>query len=207
MRGIAMPSRHIIHNRSKPLSRPRVLVLDIDHTLLHSTTSPKVNGYIPSFRTYKTKLRPGVKTFLERIRPLFTDIIVWSAGERRYVDWMTKIIFDGVSYQPKLVMAREDCASSQSIEDDGSIGCTYYKPIYRVLMRPEFANSGLTMSDVVILDDSGYTFIVNSANGILAERFSGLDNDQYLEMLAIALEQAFSTATPTEPLTSIIYRA
>lgn len=155
---------------------PKAIVLDIDHTLLHSTHKPVNSGYFVSMKIPKanvyTKLRPGVAEFLESLPDVYDIIVVWSAGEYEYVHNMVKILFRKVSYKPDVIMTRNDC---DKVGSD-----MYYKPLYKTTSHPKLKKYNLIMDDLIILDDRTHTFTVNDKCGILAMAYNGEDNDGYL---------------------------
>lgn len=75
--------------RNSMIKKP-LLVLDIDETLIHSTTNGPPGDFfvhIPGdYNRYQVHVRPGAKSFLKKIRSLtqFADVGVWTAATAAY---------------------------------------------------------------------------------------------------------------------------
>ncbi len=109
---------------STSLKNQRILILDIDHTIVHSvsikdkmfvSTHP-IGGFIiegAKFR-YMVFKRPGLDTFLDFCFTHFDHVIFWSAGTRDYVHCILANILMA-NHVPLLVLTRED-----STDKDGN---------------------------------------------------------------------------------------
>jgi RNA polymerase II subunit A C-terminal domain phosphatase len=93
------------------------LVLDLDHTLVHATADPRARQFFgqedlrtlrlpamegaqnqamlpsgaPAFMQHYVKLRPHIRTFLERVQPDY-ELTVYTAGTRRYAEEITVVL-------------------------------------------------------------------------------------------------------------------
>ena len=67
----------------------RCLILDLDHTLLHSVNRDKDKISQPNFsyKDYNIYLRPQLEKFLEYCFNSVPYIIIWSAGTEDYVNF------------------------------------------------------------------------------------------------------------------------
>jgi hypothetical protein len=157
----------------------KTIVLDLDSTLLHTCddmeiwdkleiyTNPK-NAKLRS-RVYffelidvtekvgsgsKTilwgVLRPHVYTFLRFCFDYFENVIVWSAGQKKYVHAICDFLFQEFEKQPTIIFTYEDC----------EIGSNYiHKPLVKFPQIP--------VHTIVTLDDNVTTFSKNKGNGLL----------------------------------------
>lgn len=158
------------------------IVLDIDETCVHTfETCPRKK--IDSDRYYEFKLgkdkfsgllRPFIRDFLFFCFCYFKYVIVWSAGQKRYVHEICNILFDGIP-SPHLILSRDDCASHKE---------GYTKPLIKIRDKiPE-----ITLKNTLILDDREHSFAKNPSNGILSPAYepthtNHLSNDLYLKDL------------------------
>jgi len=160
----------------------KTIVLDLDSTLLHTCddmeiwdsleiyTNPrhaKLRSRIYYFDlidvTEKTGtgsktvlwgvLRPHVYEFLRFCFDYFENIIVWSAGQKKYVHAICDFLFQDFEKQPIIIFTYEDC----------EIGSNYiHKPLSK------FQNNGVSIpiNTIYALDDYDATFSKNKDNGL-----------------------------------------
>jgi TFIIF-interacting CTD phosphatase-like protein len=166
----------------------KTIVLDLDSTLLHTCddmgiwdsleiyTNPR-NAKLRSRVYYfdlidvtekigtgsKTVLwgvlRPHVHAFLRFCHDYFENIIVWSAGQKKYVHAICDFLFQEFDKQPVVIFSYENC----------EIGSNY---IHKTLSK--FQNVGNSTSQEVnipintmyALDDYDATFSKNKDNGL-----------------------------------------
>ncbi|KAL5718339.1 protein-serine/threonine phosphatase [Ranunculus cassubicifolius] len=138
------------------------LVLDLDHTLLHSISPEKLTSteeYVLNqgvcndslFRSDKwiTKLRPFVRNFLEEASRLF-ELCVYTMGPRSYAKRMVKFLDPDGKYFKSRVISREDNS------EEGKKGLD-------VVMAPE--------SVVVIVDDTESVWEKHKSNLIVIDGY------------------------------------
>lgn len=156
----------------------KTIVLDLDSTLLHTCddmdvfnsleiyTNPrnsKLRSRIYYFElidvTEKTGtgcktvlwgvLRPHVYEFLRFCFDYFENIIVWSAGQKKYVHAICDFLFQDFEKQPYIIFTYEDC----------EMGSNYiHKPLSKFNTIP--------ISTIFALDDYEVTFSKNKDNGL-----------------------------------------
>ncbi|KAK1392742.1 RNA polymerase II C-terminal domain phosphatase-like [Heracleum sosnowskyi] len=100
--------------------RKLCLVLDLDHTLLHTNfrQNPNINAashddifeWKAMGKVYFTKLRPFVRNFLEEASHMFT-LYVYTMGSRNYAHIVTDFLDPQGVYFGKRVISREDCTT------------------------------------------------------------------------------------------------
>ncbi len=72
------------------MQNPKLLVLDLDETLIYTANSPLLNGKLKSHRGhYYLYERPHLKSFLDSILSEY-DLAIWSASKAKYVKWVIK---------------------------------------------------------------------------------------------------------------------
>ncbi|KAK6151455.1 hypothetical protein DH2020_014090 [Rehmannia glutinosa] len=149
--------------------RKLYLILDLDHTLLHSTRLPDITveeGYLHNqtdalpdnlksslFRVdgiqMMTKLRPFVHSFLKEASNLF-EMYIYTMGERPYALEMAKLLDPGNNYFSSRIIAQGDCTQRNQ------------KGLDVVLGRE---------SAVLILDDTEAVWGKHKENLLLMERY------------------------------------
>ncbi|XP_074313717.1 RNA polymerase II C-terminal domain phosphatase-like 4 [Silene latifolia] len=104
------------------------LVLDLDHTLLHTVhtreltpvdteylSHPSLQNWFKEEKLFKvdeiflTKLRPNVQAFLEEVSRMF-DLSIYTLGTKYYANEMVKILDPkGLYITPSNIFSAEDC--------------------------------------------------------------------------------------------------
>jgi hypothetical protein len=160
----------------------KTIVLDLDSTLLHTCddmgiwdsleiyTNPR-NAKLRSRVYYfdlidvtekigtgsKTVLwgvlRPHVHTFLRFCHDYFENIIVWSAGQKKYVHTICDFLFQEFDKQPVVIFSYENC----------EIGSNY---IYKTLSKFQNGEVNIPINTMYALDDYDATFSKNKDNGL-----------------------------------------
>lgn len=156
----------------KPSMIVDTIVLDMDQTLIYSRSAhekPKAMtspNRISSFQAcgYDVAERPGLVPFLRELRRSFSNVIVWSAGERTYVESIISHIFNKAGYQPTLIWARENCVQ---------VGSSYTKPLYKLVESGHITN----IAQAILIDDLPLSHSPNVDNGVLIPEFEGRDDD------------------------------
>ena len=166
------------------------IVLDIDATLVHTMdeeeeyknlklfSDPKMIKY--RGRTYCMKLvdvtsppgtgeemklygvyRPYLKEFLDFCFKYFDNVVIWSAGKKKYVEKMCELMFTDRNSQPLLIYNYNDC----EIYDD-----YIRKPLTKLYNDPR-AKGKLNEKNTYVLDDRDDTFSLNKNNGVMIPEF------------------------------------
>lgn len=187
------------------------IVLDIDATLVHTHgddeeylnlnlfTNPKMLKY--RGRTYCMSLidvtsppgtgeemklygiyRPYLKEFIDFCFEYFDNVIIWSAGKKKYVEKMCELIFTDRNKQPLLIYNYDDCV----IYDD-----YIRKPLSKLYDDPR-TKGMMNENNTYVLDDRDDTFALNKNNGIMIPEYEALlnvkglnkDDDNLLKFMA-----------------------
>ncbi len=180
----------------------KVMVLDLDETLVHSSDDKTLSQYInlndPDIarRYYNLKFRdpnhgqvelwgmyrPGMKEFLNFCNEYFQCVVVWSAGTPHYVKAIVDDIFKDID-PPKLVYARDKCVKYEDL---------LIKPLDMIINEnPEIFRCGLDR--VYVLDDRETTFsLTNPGNAIHIPVFSPKIGDETMGRNDAALDHVMN---------------
>lgn len=101
--------------------------------------------------------RPYLRLFLDFCKNYFEGVVVWSAGQKKYVEKMVEIMFPHANFQPMVVYTYEDCIVG---EDD------YLKKPLSKLYKDKRLKGKLNEKNTMILDDRDDTFSLNPKNGV-----------------------------------------
>lgn len=152
-------------------SKKRTVVLDLDETLVHSTTgtpppnydfmiTPIIEGVTMNFYVLK---RPGVDEFLEAISKKY-EVVVFTAGLEQYASLLLDVL------DPKGLIShrlyRDSC-----------------KPLVKRRFAKDLSTTGRDLGNVVIVDDNPRSYALQPANAIPIKRFVDDVEDKELEKL------------------------
>ena len=171
---LSLPNRISYHFTS---SHKRILFLDLDETLVHSSFSPVASYDVKLHITYKKKIfpiyvniRPHVESFLLKMSSLF-HIYIFTASIAEYAD---KVI---------------DCIDTQHVIEKRFYRehCTYHKGIYVKDIR-KYIDSSVDINDVVIVDNNPVSFLFNPSNGVAIKTWHSDKKDTELLRVGAMLE-------------------
>jgi Dullard-like phosphatase family protein len=135
--------------------KKKLLVLDMDETLLHSVfdeeevlpSAPDANVFLPEDEiSIPVFWRPGVQDFLKKVSSEY-EVLVWTAGTRGYAEPVLNRLDPNGYITTRLY--RDSCTE----QDDGS----FLKDL-STLNRP--------LSEVIIVDNNPDSFALHPDNGI-----------------------------------------
>lgn len=161
----------------------KVLVLDLDSTLIYTSEDFKQYTKLELYtnpnninlrsRIYKFDVidvvekpgsgvrssmwgifRPHVYEFLDFAFYYFDKVIVWSAGQLRYVHAICDVLFTNPKQQPCLIYSHDDCVKGDNY---------LYKPLVKICQKEI---KDLDLSKLYILDDNEITFSKNKDNAL-----------------------------------------
>ena len=155
----------------------KLLILDIDETLIHS--SEKQLDRIPDFRLdeYFVYIRPGLKEFISNCSKLF-NLAIWTASSSEYAIEVIKNIFPD-DLRLEFIFTGERCLLKRNLDLDV---IEIFKPLKKVKRK------GYSLNNILIVDDTAKTFKYNYGNGILIKEYLGESNDNELSLLLKYLE-------------------
>jgi len=105
--------------------------------------------------------RPYLRHFLDFCKNYFEGIIIWSAGQKKYVEKMVEIMFPFKDYQPMIIYTYNDCIITYDENDDVNVK----KPLTKLFKEKKLKNK-LNEKNTFVLDDREDTFSANEKNGI-----------------------------------------
>lgn len=124
--------------------------------------------------------RPHLREFLVFCFDYFDYVLVWSAGEYRYVHSVVGAIFGDIGRSPHLIYTRDDVIYIS----DGN----YHKPISKIL-SDELIVDMVSIDKAFFLDDRKKNFITAPKNGIVIPAYRPVTNSRHSIVDDIALVQ------------------
>lgn len=168
-------SKRLVAIKSE-LRHKHTLVLDLDETLVHVEFEGESNSATSACESYATSfydkesevdvnltviLRPGVRQFLEEASKCF-ELGIFTASIREYADAILNIL-DPNKTIFSFRLCRESCIK---------LGHAYIKDLRIITDR--------SMANIVILDNSIYSYANQLSNGVLINSFYNNHNDREL---------------------------
>jgi hypothetical protein len=112
-------------------SRRLLCVLDLDHTLLHATSDPRLAPFVGREedlftvqlpqpyplppKTHYVKLRPGLNSFLQQISRI-ADVHVYTMGVRPYADAVVQLIDPSHTIIQQRVVSRDETGGGAAVD-------------------------------------------------------------------------------------------
>ena len=159
----------------------KLLVLDLDETLVYSNTTP-MEGWdfareIDGFKFW-IKKRPGLDLFLQKVVLLY-DLAIWSAGGDGYVKSTIKAIAPDIPFV--FIWSSNRCTRKYtpfSDHDHPEYERGYY--MIKDLKKIRRGNFGLWWNrwNIVVVDDKWETYQRNRGNAIAIGEYNGEKDDQ-----------------------------
>jgi len=166
----------------------KVLVLDLDETLVHSTFEPVENPdlVLPvriQGMTYRINviIRPGAEEFLARVKGLF-EVVVFTASLAEYAEPLVQIL--DPTHSVSSLLYRQHCTPMNGI---------YVKDLSLI---------GRDMKDIILVDNSPNSFLFQPENAYHIKNFFDDKSDRELMRLAEFLDNIMkvSDVRPIEEL-------
>lgn len=159
----------------------KLLILDLDETLIHAVEEPLSYACDFSFDRYFVYLRPYLKEFLEFTRTYF-EVAVWTSSGSEYASAVVESVF-GDDYPLSFVWSRERCVQKFDPE--------YYEYIY-VKDLAKVKKKGYKLDQILVLDDTPKKLMRHFGNLIKIEPFEGDQADRELKLAKSYLESLIS---------------
>lgn len=155
----------------------KLLVLDLDETLIHARETPLEHP--PSWEAagYFVYERPGLREFLRAVFAMF-EVGVWTSSSEGYASEVVPRVF--VEEPPSFVFARKRCTRAIDLE---LREVTMLKPILKLRRR------GYAREKILYVDDSPEKLVRSYGNLVRVQRFEGDPSDDELPALARYLEE------------------
>ena len=170
-------------NNNKYKYNDKLLILDIDETLIYSSEEQLVR--LPDFELdfglekYFVYKRPGLQEFILQCSKWFR-LAIWTSSGSDYPREVIKNIFpDSYNLKLEFIFTRVRCLFKRNPELDV---IEVFKPLKKVKRK------GFSLDSVLIVDDIAQTFKYNYGNGILVKEYRGEEDDIELSLLLKYLE-------------------
>jgi len=176
--------RPLVEDRIQELSKTfhkYTLILDLDETLIHSDFTLSKEGFFKYFEFYFESepvcfnlfLRPGLEEFLDFVKDRF-EVIVFTASKQEYADWILNYL-DPENNIFKHRFYRENCISVMN----------------KVYLKDLRIFNNRKLENMLIIDNSLYSFSNQLSNGILISSFYNNENDRELYYLIKYLNNVY----------------
>lgn len=169
-----------------PLDSKPTLILDLDNTLIYSSTKELEKFDHAITINYGGKLqkiwileRPGLQQFLDHISTKY-EIILFTAGVQQYGIKAMRAI--DVKRRIKYFLDRRFCTPIGKNDKN------------QTFFSKDIRNLGRELSKTLLVDDRDYSFCFNTKNGILVSNFDGDLTDSCLKQLSRYLDYCCTLA-------------
>lgn len=161
----------------------KLLVLDIDETLIHSADSRLDRD--PDFMLfdYFVYKRPGVDTFIDTCFDWF-EVGFWTSASPEYARGILEEL-DGTARNATFLWTRERC----SYRVDAETRQQYVVKDIRKLVK-----SGYDVGKIIFVDDRADSLERSYGNAVIVDRYEGARDDDELSALLPFLEVLGQTA-------------
>jgi TFIIF-interacting CTD phosphatase-like protein len=155
-----------------PDKSDKLLLLDLDETLIHATATPLGSAADFQFDAYHVYKRPGVEQFLLDISRHFT-VGVWSSASEEYVKEIVKTITPA-TVEWFMIWGKDRC----TIRRDYTLDQYYFEK-----RLDKIKKKGFRLEQVIIVDDSPEKSRNNYGNAVYIAPFEGDQQDRELTHL------------------------
>lgn len=160
----------------------KLLVLDLDETLIHAAETPFAHGWDFTFHCYYVYKRPHLDKFIEYCLKHF-QVAVWTSSSESYANEIVRNIFPNPA-DLRFMFARNKCVHRF---DSELVDYYYLKDLNKV------KKMGFSLKDIIAIDDSPEKFKRHYGNLVRIKPFEGDCRDSellrlinYLEVLNVA---------------------
>lgn len=158
-----------IENNLTYLKTKKILVLDLDETLIYSSKVKLNSKALFIYKDYYVYARPHLNWFLHTIKSYF-KIGIWSSADDLYVEHIVEKI---ISKEINL----EFIWSKSWFNLDSHNGKQYLKKM------SELEQLGYDLDELLLIDDNEENVIINSPHSILIKPFRGEVYDNELQKI------------------------
>ncbi|MEN7550377.1 HAD family hydrolase [Rapidithrix thailandica] len=167
--------------KSSYIKNRKLVILDLDETLIHATDEPQNEDWDFEFDKYKVYKRPGLDYFLVELHKHF-DVAVWSSATDDYVKEIVRNIFPA-KYELKFVWGRSKCALQYNLHTLEYWGYLDNHLNYVKILKKVKKRGFAPLEQMLIIDDTPHKARYNYGNAIYPEEFNGEKDDRELELL------------------------
>lgn len=156
----------------QPPSHRKLLILDLDETLIFATENPSEYPADFRFDRYFVYKRPGLTEFLTEMARHFT-LGVWSSADDDYVAALVSEIKPEL-VSMEIIWGRSRCSVRRDVSADTYC---FEKRLAKLKKR------GFRLENMLIVDDSPEKLRSNYGNAIYIKPFTGETDDEELQHL------------------------
>ena len=151
------------------MTRVRLIVFDLDETLVHATEVPLPYAHTFQIGLYFVYARPFVSELIEFCASHF-EVAVWSSSSERYVERVTAELF-GTAFPVVFSWAVSKCVQKA---DPKSNGYVYVKDLRKAMRH------GYAAEEIIMIDDSPEKLQRQPTRHLCLPAFSGDPSDRNL---------------------------
>ncbi len=173
-------------NEMETAINKKLLILDLDETLIHASTITPKNGnkHDFMFERYYVYKRPFLKQFLEYCLINF-QVAVWSSASEEYVEHVVREIFPDTG-KLLFIWGRKKCTTRISEKDRYS---SYFSGPVQLKNLRKVKRKGYDLKNVIVIDNTLICHQKNYGNVIHIENFEGNPEDYELIYMMKYLEE------------------
>lgn len=154
------------------LKSDKLLILDLDETLIHATEQPLQLTEDFRYNDYYVYKRPALQDFLRNVAAHFT-LGIWSSADDAYVNEIVNAVKpEGVAFE--LIWGRTRCTLKRDYELD---------KYYFEKKLDKLKKKGFGLEKIIIVDDSPEKSRSNYGNAVYIHPFEGDQADAELSHL------------------------
>jgi TFIIF-interacting CTD phosphatase-like protein len=165
-------------------SKDKLLILDLDETLIHATEKPLVQQSDFSVYTYHVYKRPYLDIFLTTCLDWF-DVAVWTSSGSEYAAKVVETIFPDPQALA-FVWTSERCSTVYNHNYD--LIDNYYPQYYSRKLLKKVKRRGYDLESVIAIHDTPKKWEKSYGNLVRVTPFEGDESDRELEHLLVYLD-------------------
>ena len=160
---------------------PIAVILDLDGTLISEVASI----YDSTF------LRPGAVQLINWLFENFETVGIWTAATKWWFEEQYRTHFEPIITRPfHLTWFVERCVEvsrGEAFMLDAMPGRVKIKPLVKIVESPFGKERGITLKNILIVDDTTQTYERNYGNAIPVKRYYGEPDDIELELVKMEI--------------------
>ena len=155
----------------------KLLVLDLDETLIHATDVKLAHEECFRFQNLYVYKRPHLDWFINEMQNTF-NLGVWTASGHVYAEAVINQIFDKNALE--FVWSNQHCNLSRNLHNGE------YETIKNLR---KLKNRGYRLENIIVVDDTPSKHRKNYGNLVTVKEYLGEQNDNELQLVAAYLKQ------------------
>ena len=159
-------------------SERKLLILDLDETLIYATEEKLERESDFIVGQYFVYRRPFLEDFLEFCFENF-NVAVWTTATKSYAEEILQTILEG-DQNLQFLWTRERCTLAFDEEERENY---FVKRMYKIRRR------GYKLRSIIVVDDSPNVWKCSYGNLVSVSKFEGDESDNELRILPIYLEK------------------